>query len=454
MKKGFTLIELLAVIAILALLVVIAVPKILQLFNEAKTNAFEVEAKNIVNAAKQGYAKSLFNGDSDETTISYKNGVESKTGPVELNFSGRIIQDGEINITSDGLIKIAIYRDGYCATKGTSSSEITIEKIPIGECLVYPTAESCFTFNSGTITDYDYTNENCPSSVVIPETIGEVEVTVIGANAFQSSQLTGVVIPDNVETIETFAFQSNQISNLTLGEGLISIGTFAFSNNQLTSLTIPGNVENIQYFAFQSNQLTSLTLENGIITIGNSAFYVNQLTNVVIPNSVTTLGDEVFDNNQLTNITIPNSVTSIGAGICNDNLLPDDKAFIYARNPDGSENTSYLISYGGWKKSGVVIPNNVIIIGRSAFSGTNISSITIPNTVTTIKTYAFNSNQLSSIAIPNSVTSIESSAFKHNYILQGNATIDNTSGAVTIGSEAFAYNGSNKNTTITPVYLR
>lgn len=45
-------------------------------------------------------------------------------------------------------------------------------------------------------------------------------------------------------------------------------------------------------------------------------------------------------------------------------------------------------------------------------------------------------------------------AFYSNYITQGNATIDNTSGAVTIGSNAFANNGSDAKTTITPTYLR
>ena len=41
-KKGFTLVELLAVIAILAILVIIALPNVLELYRNARKNAFEV----------------------------------------------------------------------------------------------------------------------------------------------------------------------------------------------------------------------------------------------------------------------------------------------------------------------------------------------------------------------------------------------------------------------------
>ena len=49
-KKGFTLIELLAVIVILAIIMVIAVPQILNVINNARTKAWESNAK-LVNEA-------------------------------------------------------------------------------------------------------------------------------------------------------------------------------------------------------------------------------------------------------------------------------------------------------------------------------------------------------------------------------------------------------------------
>ena len=54
-KKGFTLVELLAVIAILAILVIIALPNVLQMFNNAKKNAFSTEVRTIYKQAQSDY---------------------------------------------------------------------------------------------------------------------------------------------------------------------------------------------------------------------------------------------------------------------------------------------------------------------------------------------------------------------------------------------------------------
>ncbi len=127
-KQGFTLIELLAVIAILSILVILAVPKVLQLFEDAKKNAFKVEAQNIVKAAEQGYATKLFKGNIEETTYTYVDGIETKTGNISLNISGKKIQNGEIIITIDGKISLTINNGKYCAIKSSDSNEITISE--------------------------------------------------------------------------------------------------------------------------------------------------------------------------------------------------------------------------------------------------------------------------------------------------------------------------------------
>ena len=50
-KKGFTLVELLAVIAILAILVIIALPNVLQMFNNAKKSTFKTEVLTVYKQA-------------------------------------------------------------------------------------------------------------------------------------------------------------------------------------------------------------------------------------------------------------------------------------------------------------------------------------------------------------------------------------------------------------------
>ena len=57
LKKGFTLIELLAVIVILAVLILIAMPAVLRLMENARRNAFIVEANMFIRYAQTAYAE-------------------------------------------------------------------------------------------------------------------------------------------------------------------------------------------------------------------------------------------------------------------------------------------------------------------------------------------------------------------------------------------------------------
>jgi len=60
---------------------------------------------------------------------------------------------------------------------------------------------------------------------------------------------------------------------------------------------------------------------------------------------------------------------------------------------------------------GVIIPNSVISIGVSAFSGTGLVNVVIPNSVTNIGESAFRGTNLANITIPDGVTYIGNEAF-------------------------------------------
>ena len=68
-RKGFTLIELLAVIVILAVLILLAMPRVLDIMNEARENAFITEVRVYLKAAEQTYTSNLTKG---ETKTCYK----------------------------------------------------------------------------------------------------------------------------------------------------------------------------------------------------------------------------------------------------------------------------------------------------------------------------------------------------------------------------------------------
>lgn len=455
---------------------------------------------------------------------------------VNGNLTSSIIKTGTVNPSIAGTYTIT-----YTVSDTALNTAVATRTVNV---VVPSTAESCFTFTpaNGTITDY---NPSCGTTVVIPSTIGGINVTILGYQAFYNNALVSATIPGSVISIGYDAFARNSLSSLTIQSGVASITSGAFSSNQLTSLTIPSSVTFIGGGAFNDNQLpdaqafiyargaggssdttnlvsyggskrasvvipsnvitvgdeafesvsltsvtiptsvrtigqnafhnnlltgisipstvtsmgdgafwdnaiTSVTIPNGITAIGQSLFSSNSLTSIVIPSGVTSIGNVAFAYNALTNVTIPSSVTSIGAGAFNNNQLPDAKAFIYQ---GGISDTAKLISYGGAKKTGVVIPSTVTSIGYNTFGKQGLVSVTIPNSVINIWDSSFTDNNLTSIVIPHSVISIGYMAFAFNYIPQGSATIDSSSASVTIGSYAFDYN-VNRNTTITPVFLR
>jgi len=259
---------------------------------------------------------------------------------------------------------------------------------------------------------------NTATDITIPSSVTDAvndtfNVTIIGASAFVDNQLTSVIIPNTVISIENRAFFSNvnananQLTSITIPNSVTSIGNEAFQFNRLTSVTIPDGVTSIGANAFSDNLLTSVTIPNTVTSIGNDAFRNNQLTSVTIPNGITSIEDNTFLNNLLTSVTIPNTVTSIGVNAFFNNQL-----------------------------TSITIPNNVTSIGTFAFQNNLLSSVTIPNSVTSIGQFAFRNNQLTSVTIPDSVTSIGATAFATNQLT--NITIPD--GIIDIPFGVFAVN--------------
>ena len=76
--------------------------------------------------------------------------------------------------------------------------------------------------------------------------------------------------------------------------------------------------------------------------------------------------------------------------------------------------TAFNGSYTNLPLTSVVLPNNLVTIGESAFSYNNLTEVNIPNGVTEIYDYAFESNDLRNVVIPNSVTKMGHSVFSWN----------------------------------------
>lgn len=138
MKKGFTLIELLAVIVILAIIALIATPLILGVIDTARKGAFQSSAYGIIESAEQGYTmKSLSESDPVFTKYTYTDGDETLVeGNVTMTYKGSKPNSGTLLINTTGQVSIAFYKDGYCAQKKYTESEVRVTKGAVEDCLL------------------------------------------------------------------------------------------------------------------------------------------------------------------------------------------------------------------------------------------------------------------------------------------------------------------------------
>ena len=122
MKKGFTLVELLAVIAILAILIIIALPNVLEMFNNAKRDSFITEARSVFKTAQQKYV-------TDGGTVTcYSNNNSSCD---DLEMSGRSNLYYSLEFTSEGRVyHFEVYDDNYIIYYD-EDEELNIEDINV-----------------------------------------------------------------------------------------------------------------------------------------------------------------------------------------------------------------------------------------------------------------------------------------------------------------------------------
>ena len=253
------------------------------------------------------------------------------------------------------------------------------------------------------------------TSIIIPNQIGGLSVTSIGAEAFKGcASLTSVYIPNSVTHIDTGAFENcYSLQSITLPNNMTSIGNSVFKGcASLESISIPNSVTHIDTSAFEGcSYLKSIKMSKNLIAIGNSAFKgCTNLASIDIPNSITSINSNTFENcMSLKSVLLHNNITSIGASafkgctILESISIPNSVTHI---DTSAFEGCSYLQS--------VTLSNNLIAIGSSAFKGcASLARITIPNTVTNIDTSAFEGcSYLQSVTLSNNLIAIGSLAFK------------------------------------------
>lgn len=285
-------------------------------------------------------------------------------------------------------------------------------------------------------------NGGYEGDIVVPETtvIEGVTYTVskIGTQAFSSSKITSIQLPNTLKEIGSYAFDNCKwISEIILPESVVSVGTFAFSGcinlkylylgknlttfsgmcisdhsygnnycgNKLKEFKL--NPQN-PYFSVKDGVLFDKTQEQLICyplakegayripstvkTIKrdafNSCFF---LTSIDIPSTITSIESFAFTNcNSISSVSIPESI----------DIIPDF-AFYYCTN-----------------LSDIKLSESLKDIGRYSFASCALKSINLPNSLETIEDDAFRYNNLTSVYLPQNIKRLDVNAFNDNNNLQ------------------------------------
>ena len=227
--------------------------------------------------------------------------------------------------------------------------------------------------------------------------------TITGLGTYSSKDL---VIPDTigdyeVTAIADYAFQGTDIETFSGGKNLTRIGMDAFHNcSELKKVDLPIGITEIGYGAFDlCVRMTEINIPNTVKTIGGNAFCAcTSLKSIIIPDSVTCIESGAFGYCvSLTSICFPASIRSVGEGLVGNNSLTTidvDTNSPVLSSIDGNLYANFsrvFISYACAKPdSSFDIPKTVVRIGTLSFAGClNLKTISIPKTVDSIGTGIF-----------------------------------------------------------------
>ena len=275
--------------------------------------------------------------------------------------------------------------------------------LPI-EVMAAKTSDLTFTLNSD---GAGYTVTKCKQSasgkLVIPETYKDLPVTAIAERVFVScSELTEIVIGDNVTTLGEFLFTCDNLKRITLGSGVRDINSYTFADSlNLESVLV--SKEN-PYFVSDENGVLFNKEKTKLVfaprTISGS---------YKVPDSVTTIGGWAFGGcENLTNLTLPRGLETI-----------ENHAFVVCRKMtiNGIPDSVRVIDRQAFSHcaslESVIIPEGVTEIGELAFRGcTSLKSVKLPDSLKTINMGAFTKcTSLESVTIPQNVDTMKSDIF-------------------------------------------
>lgn len=253
-------------------------------------------------------------------------------------------------------------------------------------------------------TTYTFSDQNC-----------QLLDNIVSRYMFAGTQLSEIVLPDNITEIEEKAFwrlygtNENPFESIVIPEGVTIIREEAFTQcNNLIDVSLPSTLKEIEPNVFYGcSKLTHINL-NEVTRLGEHAFSsCSSLQTIELSETLESIGNDCFWGSGLTSIEIPASVTTFGSEVfrrtpLRSAILSEGLTNIPART---FCDCSYL--------SSVQLPESLKSIGQDAFGGDcdALTNITLPSGLKEIGNSAFSSSGLENIIIPASVENIGMRAF-------------------------------------------
>ncbi len=97
-KKGFTLVELIAVIAILSILLIMALPQVLNLYNDTKEGAFITQVQSVYKAAEEKFVSDQLLPDAAGSNVTYCHDNKEETN--------------DLGVTNDDVLYKIVFENG------------------------------------------------------------------------------------------------------------------------------------------------------------------------------------------------------------------------------------------------------------------------------------------------------------------------------------------------------
>lgn len=268
--------------------------------------------------------------------------------------------------------------------------------------------------------------------IVIPATIDEYPVKVIGQSAFRdTTTIYSVEIPDSVVKIELLAFQNcDGIESIVIPDTVAEVagetygsgeGVFEDCDN-LEEVVIGKGLRAVSACMFKDcPKLSKVTLGENVKTIEKEAFANNvALQEVTYPDSLTKIGQSAFNDCKNLRTVNFNNVNDIGSSAFYGCVGIQKLSFPAKDTVIGSQ------AFWGCESLADLDLNNVITIGTDAFEYCNaLVNLIIPESVSQIDPPALLSDgtfndceQLKRLVVDGTMTSIPEYTFKHESKLE------------------------------------